>query len=217
MISTQLKKCLVVSVSALSALGLVTLMPHGAIAQTSGQTQTGVEGSQTNPGSTEGSGQVVPPTNTTEGMSDTMTPSTTGTGSSSDSNIDTIEDTGAANTRDSNTGRGEVLDPAMENGSGTMTPGSMGTGTRTMTPASGESNIDVIEGDGASGARDSDTGRGEVLSPEMENGSGTMTPGSMGTGSSTTPTTTMPATTTPTTTPARTTAPTPSSSPRALW
>ena len=149
MISTQLKKCLVVSVSALSALGLVTLMPHGAIAQTSGQTQTGVEGSQTNPGSTEGSGQVVPPTNTTEGMSDTMTPDTmtpgtmmpgtmmpdsTGAGSSNDSNIDTIEDTGADNTRDSNTGRGEVLDPAVESDSDTMTPGSMGTGSST-TPA----------------------------------------------------------------------------------
>ncbi|PZO09352.1 MAG: hypothetical protein DCF25_21710 [Leptolyngbya foveolarum] len=61
MVSTQLKKYLVVSASALSALGLMGLMPYGAIAQTSGQTQTGVEGNQINPDSENGTGQVVPP------------------------------------------------------------------------------------------------------------------------------------------------------------
>ena len=72
MVSAQLKKILVISISTLSALGLVAAVPFTAIAQEEAETQMGVDGSQLNVGSEEGTGQVVPPPATTEGMESDM-------------------------------------------------------------------------------------------------------------------------------------------------
>lgn len=115
--NAQLKKCLIASASALSALGLMVAAPRVASAQTGGQTQTGVEGSQINPGSEDGTGQSVPPPITVEGTSGTMTPGTgtrpAGTmmpsGSGSTLNDGNIDD-GGRNERDSDTGRGEAIE-----------------------------------------------------------------------------------------------------------
>ena len=70
MLKAYLNKRLAISASVLSAVSLMVAMPHTVRAQMMDAgtgMQTGVDGSQANPGSSSGSGQIVAPSNTVEG------------------------------------------------------------------------------------------------------------------------------------------------------
>ena len=221
MISTQLKKCLVVSVSTLSALGLMVLMPYVANAQTSGQTQTGVEGSQTNPDSNSGTGQVVSPSGSAEDMPDattggTRSPGTTpdtvtpgmGVGSEEDENIDS--DLNSEGIETDGVEADGVNSDGMETESDAAQPGSI-----TVPNSDMPSNTVPAAGDSPANRTTPGTG--------MEMESDTTQPGSITVPNSNMPSNTVPTTrTTPTptrTTPSTTTTPSTSNtnSPRALW
>ncbi len=112
MVSTQLKKILVASTSTLSILGFVAAVPFAAIAQTADM-QTGVDGSQLNVDSDEGTGQVVPPTSTTEDMMDADMPESDMDSEMMDADVDSNVDTGDME-RESDTDRGSVIESDAE-------------------------------------------------------------------------------------------------------
>ena len=231
MLQAYLNKPLAISASVLSAVSLMVVMPHTVHAQmmeSGSGMQTGVTGAQTNPGSSSGSGQVVPPSNTVEGAgmeSDMNTEMNSTEMNSTEMNSTEMESesgmqtgvTGDQTNPGSSSGSGQVVPPSntvegagMESDMNTeMNSTEMNSTEMNSTEMESESGMQTgVTGDQTNPG--SSSGSGQVIPPSNTvEGAGMESDMNSGAGMRTTTPATAPTTTAPVTTP--------STSPRALW